>query len=292
MRKKSFIEKHQNPLIILGMHRSGTSMLSRYIDEIGYFTGVDKQQDNESLTFIKINNWILRQYNATWDNPYNYKFKNTHINEIIKKTIKKYLNSVFRFNFLGNFFFKNPSKGQTFRWGWKDPRTSITLDFWLELFAQPTLIHIYRNPLDVAQSLKQREINHKKKYTLSKIGFIKELFLIGKPGYQFSTRVENIEEGYALWKEHLKSIYNLEEKYKLKILHICYEDFLENPMLIMKRIANYLEIDVNQDVYNRFSNKVDPSNKYKFVNNKELTDFYKEIKETPLIKKLGYNTII
>src|SRR5439155_5522042 len=40
-------------------------------------------------------------------------------------------------------------------WGWKDPRTSLTLPFWQTL-VEPKLVVCLRNPLEVAVSLHRR----------------------------------------------------------------------------------------------------------------------------------------
>src|SRR5207237_264153 len=41
-------------------------------------------------------------------------------------------------------------------WGWKDPRTSLTIPLWLELVPDLRVVVCLRNPLDVALSLRKR----------------------------------------------------------------------------------------------------------------------------------------
>ncbi len=41
-------------------------------------------------------------------------------------------------------------------WGWKDPRTSLFLDFWQSLLPEAAFIFLYRHPLDVMLSLLRR----------------------------------------------------------------------------------------------------------------------------------------
>lgn len=59
------------------------------------------------------------------------------------------------------------------RWGWKDPRTCLTLDVWcheldrLGLRTQTRLLYIFRDPLAVAASMVQRgNTNHERAVTL------------------------------------------------------------------------------------------------------------------------------
>ena len=57
------------PIIIIGMHRSGTTMLSKILENSGVFLGNNKDINNEALFFQKINTWFMRQVYASWDNP-------------------------------------------------------------------------------------------------------------------------------------------------------------------------------------------------------------------------------
>ncbi|NJL52619.1 MAG: hypothetical protein HC930_11085 [Hydrococcus sp. SU_1_0] len=41
-------------------------------------------------------------------------------------------------------------------WGWKDPRTTLFLDFWSELIPHAKYIFVYRSPWDVVDSLFRR----------------------------------------------------------------------------------------------------------------------------------------
>ena len=70
-----------SPVIIVGMHRSGTTMLSQLLERLGLFTGEKKDDDYEALFFYKLNEWLLNQANASWDNPHNFSF----ISDIFKK---------------------------------------------------------------------------------------------------------------------------------------------------------------------------------------------------------------
>jgi hypothetical protein len=45
----------RQPVIILGMHRSGTSMVSELLDQLGLFVGRELQDDHESTYFLDLN---------------------------------------------------------------------------------------------------------------------------------------------------------------------------------------------------------------------------------------------
>lgn len=40
---------HQTPVIILGMHRSGTTMITKILENLGLFVGVEKEINHEAL---------------------------------------------------------------------------------------------------------------------------------------------------------------------------------------------------------------------------------------------------
>lgn len=45
------------------------------------------------------------------------------------------------------------------RWGWKDPRTSLTLPFWMDLIPSLRVLVCVRSPLEVALSLRRRAMS-------------------------------------------------------------------------------------------------------------------------------------
>ncbi|MBK8351014.1 MAG: hypothetical protein IPL21_04765 [Saprospirales bacterium] len=40
---------NQQPIIILGMHRSGTTMITKMLENLGLFVGAEKEINHESL---------------------------------------------------------------------------------------------------------------------------------------------------------------------------------------------------------------------------------------------------
>ena len=64
----------RSPVILIGTHRSGTTMLAQMLEELGVFLGRGDQAHHEALFFKRINRWIYSQVNATWDRPDNMSF--------------------------------------------------------------------------------------------------------------------------------------------------------------------------------------------------------------------------
>ena len=281
------------PIIIVGMHRSGTTMLSKILEQFGIFMGWRKDPNNESFFFLRFNEWILYQANASWDNPYNYIVADESFKQFISQLAYRYIGSIRRFEYLGfNKFIKYKNlKNLDFAWGWKDPRNSITLDLWIKIFPEAKILHIYRNPIDVAESLKKRATKIK---NIFKWNIKKEwrfLFLKNKIHYTDSPRVLNLKEGIKLWKEYICNILKLEKNLGLKIFHIKYENLLEKPEEVLEEILDFIEIKVSKEKIKSIISEIDSSKRYSFLKNTKLLSLYDSIKNDELLKLLGYNKI-
>ena len=53
--------KWEQPVIIIGMHRSGTTMITDMLRRLGLFVGNDLEENSESMFFINHNDWLLNQ---------------------------------------------------------------------------------------------------------------------------------------------------------------------------------------------------------------------------------------
>lgn len=138
-------------LIVTGMHRSGTSLMAHYLSECGLFMG-DKLLDvslNRSLTsyrghhedkdFLEFHKQVLRK---KWINafPTNGFRLPVQVGESDRRLA---LNLV-------------ESRTAIPQWGWKDPRTTLFLDFWNDVLENANYLFLLRNPLSVVDSLLRR----------------------------------------------------------------------------------------------------------------------------------------
>ena len=97
------------PFVIVGMHRSGTSLVSRILDQSGVFMGLDLQEDHESRFFIELNKWIYENAGADWARP-------AALQELIdfqpaKKGVEEYLRSKISSKFSKKYSGKSLSNG-------------------------------------------------------------------------------------------------------------------------------------------------------------------------------------
>jgi hypothetical protein len=146
-------------IVILGMHRCGTSLISNFLHEIGVDFGNDLAHPDEfnargyweSLTIRDIQDKILEEMNCDCFCPPVSIPDNWQCNDSIRK-LK---------NDLKEFVRAECSRTEKI-WGFKDPRTCILLPVWREIFeelqVEPLYILAFRHPASVAASLDRR--NH------------------------------------------------------------------------------------------------------------------------------------
>ena len=283
-----------SPIIVIGMHRSGTSMLTRFLEQAGLFMGARKNTNDEAIFFENLNTWILREANATWDNPYNFQFTNDYFNKKMIEVLRKQLSGYRRIQFVGKSkMFKYGSLTELdFPWGWKDPKNTFTVDLWSKIFPEARILHIHRNPVDVAASLSFREKEHEKNFKLNSKRALKEKVIKGRVSYVISLRVKQIEEGLKLWEDYVGEALRLKPAYHDRWLDIGYEIFLDSPIKEFMKVAEFAGLSVNEAQVEHLCSMVNPERKYSFLKNPELVKHYREIRQNQLVAELGYSEII
>ena len=131
-------------LIILGMHRSGSSCLAGMLQCAGFFAGKvflwnedNRKGNQEDLRVIELNNLVLQTSQGSWITP--------------PDRVAWTPDAALERNQLRHEFAASQSP-----WMFKDPRTLLTLPFWANAIGRPRLLGIFRHPLSVAQSLSTR----------------------------------------------------------------------------------------------------------------------------------------
>ena len=148
--------KNQVVVPVLGMHRSGTSAITRGLNLLGVDLGKDileASADNprgywENRLFLNINEELLAMLGLSW-----------HSLRLVEEGFERSqgpteLRSKALEGMVAEF-------GESPRWGFKDPRTPRLLPFWQETFrvlgAEDRYILVLRHPLSVAHSLQKRD---------------------------------------------------------------------------------------------------------------------------------------
>jgi hypothetical protein len=138
---------------VAGMHRAGTSMVARLLNRCGMYLGprrdiVRPAPDNpegfwENVNFVVIDDMVLEVLGGTWDAPPTFPPGWEECSPLGPLRLAA-LELLARF------------RGRRF-WGWKDPRSTLTLPFWRRLQPGLAVVVCVRNPLEVAASLERRD---------------------------------------------------------------------------------------------------------------------------------------
>ncbi len=172
-------------ILILGMHRSGTSCLAGALQGYGLFSGevhewnpFNLKGNRENQSFVDMNDMLLSKNNSSWDRPPENKIKWTTQDSTKRDQLLKKLEL-------------EAVKHSATCWGFKDPRTLLVLPFWLESITDLSVIASFRHPISVANSLHQRS---------------------GMP----------MEKGLALWEFYNKLLLDYLESNKDSLL-VCFD---------------------------------------------------------------------
>jgi len=280
------------------MHRSGTSMLAGILQQLNLYIGRDLDNNNESYFFKQINDWLLVQGGANWHNPSPIQYTPDYYKRLMVEIVNHRLNSFYRIGYLGlSKALKYRSIRQfDFNWGWKDPRNTFTADIWHRIFPEAKFIHIYRHPVDVIKSMFKRENEYDfiVKDNPSRTG-LKKLFygymLPRRKLYYQPFRIFYYRGIFDLWKEYVSTALQVCHGDQDKIIHISYEETLENPSEIIKKVADFVGILPSKEEISQAANKINPQRRLAFLTDKHLMEYYRQIKNDPLVKKLNYDNI-
>lgn len=135
-----------SPIIITGMHRSGTSLIANFFGANELQLGSNLMQQGkgnplghfEDWEFVDFHNDVLKENNfyIYFRTQPKIKIRNHHISNALTLIQNK---SLYEF------------------WGWKDPRTILFLNLWQSILPDARYIFVYRDFSMVVKSLLSRE---------------------------------------------------------------------------------------------------------------------------------------
>jgi hypothetical protein len=141
-------------IVVLGMHRSGTSALGGILQTLGFDLGDDLLGPNEfnptgyweNRSIVRLNDRMLAHLGMSWSEVFllPYRVELTDLREKFEAEARDLLDKAF-------------SGKRT--WVLKDPRLSVLIDFWLPYLRErnASFIHVVRHPVKVADSLERRD---------------------------------------------------------------------------------------------------------------------------------------
>ncbi len=157
-------DRHRAPVLIVGAHRSGTTATARALELLGLQIGQHLDSHREPYGLQRVHEDYLRRVGAAWYEP--EPFLGLIKTPEGRRSCRDYLSKYVRENFAKIFGYRNNLKGLWLKmrlkhgapWGWKEPRTTLFLPAWLEVFPDARVIHVIRDPLTAAASIQRREL--------------------------------------------------------------------------------------------------------------------------------------
>jgi Uncharacterized protein conserved in bacteria len=128
------------------MHRSGTSLIASMLDALGVHMGdrlMPPSKANphgyyEDMAFVKLNRSLLRQAGGSWNRP-------PAARSIAASPLRGNARALVR------------QKARRKLWGWKDPRTCLTIGLYHDALSSPRYVLVERDTDDVVASLQRRD---------------------------------------------------------------------------------------------------------------------------------------
>lgn len=197
---------------VLGMHRSGTSVTTRLLHLMGMHLGkeanlIPPMPSNplghwENRLIVELNDAILFTMGGTWHQPPRLDpgwESDPRLSPLFERA-----RGVLQEEF-----------GQERFWGWKDPRTCLTLPFWKRVTSGLRCVLCIRHPMAVARSLEGRD------------------------------RLP-VEASLELWRVYCLSA--LEATGTEPLLTISYEALLQSPVGQAQRLARFVGVSLSPPV--------------------------------------------
>ncbi len=200
-------------IVVLGMHRSGTSILSGLVSLQGYYLGVSEmplREDNpkgffENHAIYRFNQQILEDHETSWDD-YSFTFDKIKTKALrsyelkAKKIIKK------EFGVAKRIFIK-------------DPRMCLLFPLWEKVLEalgyKIKVIYAFRSPMEVALSLKARN------------DFV-------------------LEKSLLLWSHYCFQAERNSRSFNRMIVHYA-QDFIDLNLFV-KTLSGFLEVELTDEI--------------------------------------------
>lgn len=191
-------------ILVLGMHRSGTSLVANLVSEWGAYFSSDLLEANEYNTegyweykpLTILNDKILKYSGNKWYAPIN----ELDVDELILFFGEEAIKIIASMDKQGEI------------WCWKDPRIIFLLPFWLKILEGRSIafIHTIRHPDSVSQSLFQRNKMPK-------------------------------QVALALWSCSILSILEFQTQTSLPFFPVYFENLIANPYNETQKLVNFLD---------------------------------------------------
>lgn len=233
------------PVILIGMHRSGTTLLAEALGRLGVYMGPESSSHSEARFFHELNVKMMDTSGGSWEYP--EPIDRFLAMDRLRTLQAEYLESLF--SSPQTVFYLGVKKYLQYRslyaldmaWGWKDPRNTYTLPCWLDVFPDARILYIERHGVDVASSLVTRHHRQLDAAERRHAGRIRKYRFRPKSSHFIDTiRCSTLDEGLALWDAYMaRANENLQLVPESQRMRLRYEDVLEDPAKYLAEAAQF-----------------------------------------------------
>ncbi len=272
------------PIVVLGAHRSGTSAVARVLEQLGVFVGVRLDPNHEARFFLELDEWLLAQSGARWDQPAGIKalIADERQSALAAEYLALCLRTPRAIGYLGlRRWLSTPRIDRLATpWGFKDPRATFTLPIWLRLFPETRVVHVHRHGVDVAQSLCKRHRDH---LARSADTFARNRGLLGllrkRAGFGDSPRLSTLLGGFTLWEEYVREARRHVAAAGTRAVEVRYEELAAQPNLVVRDLARACGLTPDDAAIARAAASIAPDRAGAHRNDPELRAFAAEVED-------------
>lgn len=313
------------PVIIIGMHRSGTTMITDMLQQLGLYMGWVLQENSEALFFVQRNERLMNACGGSWEYPEPVESLLAHdgMRRQARERLRRDIESLRFISYLGpeRFSQRGGPQNLDFQWGWKDPRNTYLLPLWLELFPEARIIHIYRHPMDVARSLCVREKRsveaRVKRLAGDRNGKVPEgnsrpdnirketgLLYIYRRLLAVQHRFVALRQyeklgvsgtlsypvGLRLWAAYVGKCFEHVDRFPNPSISLKYEDFLDEPAGNLERLREFCGLPGAEKVKDICA-KVRIERRYAYKSDESACRAFAEFRGNEWVRRLGYDQV-
>jgi len=269
------------PIIIIGAHRSGTTMVVQILEELGLFVGKKMDVNHEALFFMRFNEWLMGRSGATWDHPEPVRelFTGDHSADaraLAQDCANAIIHSPYTVSYLGcrRFLRQRRLDRLTFPWGWKDPRNTFTLPLWQERFPEAKVIHVIRHGVDVAQSLRNRHLtavaSERRRRPSQRFRYLITPY---RDRYFDTVICGSLEGSFEVWERYVAEARRQVERTGSRAIELRFEDLVTGPRDVLSNLVEFCEMDVPSDVLNTAISHIRSDRAYAYRDDPRLQAF-------------------
>jgi hypothetical protein len=288
------------PIVVIGMGRSGTKLLTDSLERLGAFMGVSQDMNDEALLFLHANIDLMRTEGARWDAPdamgpaLEDPARRAELAAMVEPRLMgfralSYLGwpRLARFRSVGN---------QTELWGWKDPRSTWTLPVWRELFPNLRAVHLLRHGVDVAASLRavgrSLGMDEEARRTGVRLGTFRwRGHRVKRPMRQGrwveeAARFDTLQPGIELWSRTVDRARAQMSELGDRAIEVRFEDLAGDPEPAIRALGRLCGVEPRREQLDEAAGLVDRSRSAAHERDPELREFAEQ--NAQLLARYGY----